>query len=389
MTSLDPDAEGDRRGSRAENPAPPARRRGAAPRRSFIHRHQYLTVALATLAILAGLGVGLHIANFYGTVASKGSGLVKQFHHQAQKAKVAPASCQALGDSVSGPQALVEAPAIGLSAPVEAGVDDDVLNVAVGHVPGSAWPSQPGTTLLAAHDVSYFSGIDQLADGTQVRFTTPCDTYVYKVTGHQVVAAGSPIYSNPAQSLLILETCYPLNALFITSQRFLVTASLVRVVVTRSPVPSTVEPPPSPTVPAPAPLAAQGLTLDNNEVQLGVLQFSGRPSRSWKEGPDPLADEAAALADYFGGLRSAEQDQPAWWSALAPGVPFTDAQPLVGASPRFLGSLTPTLAADGSTFTGATIQLSMEAGGDDYALTVTEVVVGNTLEITGWSMQRG
>lgn len=387
MTSLDPDAEADPRESGDPNPTAPGRRRGVGPTRSFIHRHQYLTVALATLAILAGLGLGLHIANFYGTVASKGSSLVKQFNHQTAKAKEVPASCQALGDTVPGPQALVEAPAIGLSAPVEAGVDDAVLNVAVGHVPGSAWPNQPGTTLLAAHDVSYFSGIDQLADGAQLRFTTPCDTYVYKVTGHEIVAAGSPIYSNPAQTLLILETCYPLNALFITSQRFLVTASLVRVVVTHSSVPNSVEPPSSPTVPAPAPLAAQGLTLDNNEVQLGLLQFSGRPSSSWKEGPDPLADEAAALADYFGGLRSAEQDQPGWWSALAPGVPFTDAQPLIGATPRFLGSLTPTLDADGSTFTGATIELSMEAGGDDYALTVTESVVANTVEITGWSMQ--
>jgi sortase A len=90
------------------------------------------------------------------------------------------------------------------------------------------WPDAPGTTLLAAHDVSYFSQIDKLQVGQTVKFLTPCVTYLYRVTGHSIVVAGSPVYTSPSQSLLVLETCYPLNALFIMSQRYLVTASLER-----------------------------------------------------------------------------------------------------------------------------------------------------------------
>ena len=389
MTPLDPGSE---------RPTPgdaPRHARGSARlargRRSWVRRHRYLTVGMGVVLILAALGIGLHIADFYAQSSSKGAALIQRFHHQESEAKQHPVSCQALGDTVSGPQALVEAPAIGLTAPVEAGTDDAVLNVAVGHVSGSAWPNQPGTTLLAAHDVSYFSGIDQLAPGQSVMFTTPCDTYLYRVTGHSIVAEGSPLYSSPSHSLLILETCYPLNALFITSQRYLVTASLTRVEIRRSSVPSELSAPAAPTVPAPAPLAAQGLTLDQNNVQLGVLNLAGTPSDQWRQGPEPMADEAAALADYFAGLRSAEQNQAQWWEQLAPNAPFTQAAPLQGAQMSYLGSLTPTLNATGSTFTGATIDVAVDVSGGSapgrYALHVVEEVVGGALEITQWEMQ--
>jgi sortase A len=374
-------------------PSGPTQRRAARHRRpSWVQRHRVLTVGLAVIAILAGLAIGLHIAAFYIRSSSGGSALIKKYHHNAVRATTDPATCEALSDGVSGPQALVEASSIGLTAPVEAGDDDAVLNVAVGHVPGSAWPNQPGTTLLAAHDVSYFSGIDQLSPGNTVLFTTPCDTYVYKVTGHQIVAAGSPLYSSPAHSLLILETCYPLNALFITSQRYLVTASLAEVKIKGTKVPTQLLAPSAPTVPAPAALVAQGLSLQGNEVQLGVLDLAGSPSQTYEEGPDPLSDEAAALGDYFAGLRSAEQTQPQWWSQLAPDVPFANTAALQGAQVTYRGSLTPTLTADGVSFTGATIEVSVEASGGSspgvYALTVVEAVVGDELQITQWTMQR-
>lgn len=352
-----------------------------------MRRHQYLTAAIGVVLILAGLGIGLHVTNFYATSSSGGRALIQRFHNRAAAAQKKPQVCQPLADSVAGPQALVEAPAIGLTAPVEAGVSDAVLNVAVGHVPGSSWPNEPGTTLLAAHDVSYFSGIDQLQPGQMIDLTTPCDTYVYRVTAHQIVAAGSPLSSSPSQTLLILETCYPLNALFLTSQRYLVIASLAKVLVQVRSVPTAVAQPTAPSVPAPAPLADQGLTLDDNPVQLGVLDLAGNPSSSWRQGPEPLADEAAALADYFGALRSAQQNQAQWWSQLAPNVPFSAAQPLVGSEFSYRGSLNPTLSVQGSALTGATIDVDIDAGGRDYALQVVEAVVGGELEITQWELQ--
>jgi sortase A len=372
---------------RPEEPDEPA----TARRVGWVHRHRWLSLAVALVLILGGLAIGTHIATFYARSASGGSGLVKQFHHQAAAAAERPANCVALGDTVSGVQGLVEASTIGLNAPVEAGVDDSVLNIAVGHVPGSVWPNQPGTTLLAAHDVSYFSAIDQLNPGQIIEFATPCDTYVYRVTGHQIVAAGSPLYTTPAQSLLILETCYPLNALYITSQRYLVTASLAKVLIRGATVPSQIAQPTAPTVPAPAELAAQGLTLDQNDVQLGVLDLSGSPAVAWKQGPEPITDEAAVLADYFAGLRTAAQNQPSWWTVLAPAVPFAQSQPLQGAHMTYASSLTPTLVVQGSILTGAAIDVSVDVTGGSapgrYALHVVESVSAGQLLITQWSMQ--
>ena len=361
-----------------------------ARRRPPVNLRRRVTIGVGVVAIVAGLGIGVHIGSFYLRSSTQGGALKKQFHHEVKQVQTAHASCTALGDNVPGPQGLVQASSIGLSAPVEAGDDDSVLNVAVGHITGSVWPDEPGTTLLAAHDVSYFSQIDKLQVGQTVTFSTPCISYVYTVTGHQIVAAGSPLYSTPSQSLLVLETCYPLDALFITSQRYLVTASLQRDVPRATAVPTTLAAPGAPTVPAPAPLAAQGLTLDANDVQLGELAVTGTPSSEWQQSPDPLSDEAAALADYFAGLRSAEQNQGTWWAQLAPSVPFTDSQPLQGADMSYTGSLTPTLEADGSTLTGAEIDVGVEVSGGSgpgrYTLHVQEVVTNGALLITEWTM---
>jgi len=349
-------------------------------------------IGVAVAAILGGLGIGAHIGWFYLRSSTQGAALTKQFQHEVKKAAAGQLACPTMSDSNAGPQGLVQASSIDLSAPVEAGEGDDVLNVAVGHVTGSVWPDEPGTTLLAAHDVSYFSQIDKLQVGQTVTFATPCVTYVYTVTGHQIVAAGSPLYTTPSQSLLVLETCYPLNALFITSQRYLVTASLQRDVPRGTPVPTTLAAPAAPIVPAPAPLAAQGLTLDANDVQLGELNLAGAPIPSWQQSPVPLSDEAAALADYFAGLRSAEQGQSAWWTQLAPAVPFTDSQPLQGAHMSYVGSLTPTLDVENSSLVGAAIDVGVEVSGGSnpgrYALHVQELVTNGTLLITQWTMSR-
>jgi sortase A len=74
--------------------------------------------------------------------------------------------------------------------------------------------------------VTWFSRIAQLRPGNEISYVTPCWTYSFTVTSHTIVAAGSPVYTTGA-ALLVLETCYPLDALYITSDRYLVYASLV------------------------------------------------------------------------------------------------------------------------------------------------------------------
>jgi len=359
-------------------------------------------VALGLSCIGVGLLIVGNIAWFYYRSDTKGAALVRQEHAaiaaagqyvakgQAPAAKV----CPPFSDSSNDPQGLVEAPGISLQAPVLAGDADAELNVAVGHVTGSAWPGQYGTAVLAAHDVSYFSEIDNLHAGDGIEFVTPCETYTYRVTGHQVVARGSPLYSPKQQSILVLETCYPLNALFLTPQRYLVTAQYTGVIRTGESIPAIAGGPPAPTVPAPAPLAAQGLTLATNDVPLGRLDLTGSPAVIWQESPDPLTDESSVLAAYFAGLRSAEQVQPGWWAAIAGSVPLTAAQPLEHAAiTGYPQQVNPTLVVGGSTLTGAFLDTTVRVSGGSapgvYQLHVAMTDSKGTLTITQWTMTRG
>ena len=288
------------------------------------------------------------------------------------------------------PAGLIAAPAIGLQAPVVEGVGNAQLDVAVGHVPGSVWPGQLGTAVLSAHDVSWFSRINHLHPGDTVTFTDRCQTLRYRVVGDQVVRSGSPLYSTLAPRLALV-TCYPLNALFLTPQRYVVEADLVSVSDHGAGAPQPPALPPPLVVPAPQALAAQGLTLATNDAPLGTLGLTGSPSVTWQQSPVPLQVESSVLALYFAAVRSAEQRQAAWWQAVAPEVPFEKAAPLAGATiARNDRSVTPVLDVTGSTVTGATVTARPEVAGGSrpgvYALTMSAAVRGSDLVVTGWSM---
>jgi hypothetical protein len=264
-----------------------------------------------------------------------------------------------------------------------------VLSESVGHVPASAWPGQPGTSILAAHDVTWFSGIYRLRPGAELRYVTPCRTFVYRVTVHRIVPAGYPVY-NTAAARVVLDTCYPPNALYLTSARYLVYANLVETL------------PPSPvrtaatglnalTVPAPRALSAQGLSLQHNEAPMGVLGFAGSPSPGWRQSNGPLQAQNSALAAYFGVTRSAEQGERAWWADLAPLVPVPQATGIWGGG--ITGYNTPldvTLRMRGDQVLGARLTAVVSSAGSarpgTYRLTVTETVSGRKLLVTGFTM---
>jgi sortase A len=218
---------------------------------------------------------------------------------------------------------------------------------------------------------------------------TPCHTFVYTVTGHSIVKAGSPVFQT-VHGRLVLVTCYPLNALYLTPNRYLVEATLNAVTnagqVTDPNPTSGAAPPPS--VPAPPALLAQGLDLAHNETPLGVLTFSGTPTAAWTQSPAPLQAEAVVLELYFAALRSAEQDQAGWWMALAPQVPFAATGDLHGVStPQTVRPLQPSLDMEGTTLTGATVSTSLRVPAGTFSVTMTASVVNGQLEMTGFSMQ--
>ncbi|WDL98039.1 class D sortase [Alicyclobacillus sp. ALC3] len=115
---------------------------------------------------------------------------------------------------------------LGISAPVTQGTALSILAVSVGHLSSSVLPGEVGTTVLAAHDVTYFHHIDELAAGDTLTVQTSQGVFTYKVVSHQVISVGTNVPNTPYPSL-VLETCYPLDALQLVNQRYVVRAVLV------------------------------------------------------------------------------------------------------------------------------------------------------------------
>jgi sortase A len=216
---------------------------------------------------------------------------------------------------------ILSVPSLHLRAPVLQGLGDPVLNVAVGHDPGSPWPGRLGESIVEAHDVSYFAAIDALKPGNTVIWRNACSESTFRVISSEIVTPGAFIHTPPNSRGLALVTCYPTNALFWTSERYVVLTDFVaRHGTTRRPT--------SPqllghlVVPAPPVLVAQGLTLQDNPILLGTLSIVGSPSPAFRQGPAPLNVEAAALESFFGAQKAIAEGNRGWWSDLAvPGLP--------------------------------------------------------------------
>ncbi|MGH9103322.1 MAG: class D sortase, partial [Acidimicrobiales bacterium] len=273
-------------------------------------------------------------------------------------------------------------------APVVEGDGPSALDSAVGHVPASAWPGEAGTTVLAAHDVSWFSRVDRLEPGAKLRFVAPCATYTYQVVGHQVVQRGTPIQRGDA-ARMVLDTCYPLDALWYTSQRYLVSARLVAIR-TGSPAPAPARPSPAGKVAVAVPPSLSGAAPG---APLGRLQLAGSPSATFAQSLAPLAYESSLVRLYGAALEAAEAARSDWWSTLSAGRLSLDRQgALAGAQvARYLYGLSPTLDVSGSRLLGASAQAKLLLTGGErpgsYVVGMTASMIAGRLTLTGWTLQ--
>ena len=299
---------------------------------------------------------------------------------------------------------VIDISSLSLTAPVEQGTDDAELNVAAGHAPASVWPGQNGSSVLLAHDVSYFVHLGDLKPGDLITYRNQCQRWTFQVTGSKVVNAGDDI-SNSAGPTLVLDTCWPTNALFYTSQRLLVSAALVANPATppikstkKGSSPTTTSPIQAPSVatvnyttPAPAALVAQGLTLDQNSTPMGTMTLTGQTSQAFQQSPNPLGLTAASLQAYFGGIHAAEQNRSDWWAAIAPGV--TIPKPLEGTTITGHDSpLNVAIDSQGGAASTVTLTTTITVGGADggtYDQSVTLGVAGPVVTIRQWGMTHG
>lgn len=107
---------------------------------------------------------------------------------------------------------LIEVSRINVRAFVAEGVGSKTLRVAVGHIPDTAFPDEPGNVGLAGHRDSVFRPLAKLVVGDVVTLTTRTATFDYRIETIEVVAPTRVDVLAPSEeSVLTLVTCYPFD----------------------------------------------------------------------------------------------------------------------------------------------------------------------------------
>ncbi|WP_298339586.1 sortase [Ferrimicrobium sp.] len=313
------------------------------------YRRRFVRVMGVLLLIGAVVGVGYPLW-WQHRQAIDGS---REIHRLAS---MAVAGCT--GASSAGPGVL-RIPAVAVVAPVVEGTSEAVLAISVGHESSSPWPGQQGTSVLEAHDVGYFASNQLLRPGDIVTYTRACRTYRYRVVGYYILRPGDTIPS-PGPSGLVLDSCWPTDALWFTPSRLIVTAVLTGVrsdkAVATGVAPTPLVPQLPRGIPAPPNLFDEGWLA-------GTLTFTGMPALAWKDGPAPLAWESVGLR-AFSALRMGEQTRASWLSLLAPGM-------------------TPPLILGGDYASGTPVDVAEEVQGTSvHSVTITTRIQGVQVSVT-------
>lgn len=123
--------------------------------------------------------------------------------------------------------AMIEIPAINLSAVVLRGTSDEILNRGPGWYEESALPGQ-GNTAIAAHRTMYgawFRHLDSLSAGDAINLTFDGWVYKYKVEKVFPIANNDWSVIDPTEyPALTLTTCHPVGS---AAQRLVARATLV------------------------------------------------------------------------------------------------------------------------------------------------------------------
>jgi sortase A len=119
-------------------------------------------------------------------------------------------------------------PRLNVRSVVREGAGKDTLEVALGHIPGTALPGQAGNTGIAGHRDTLFRGLRNVRRDDVIDFQTPNADYKYQVESTYIVKPSDVGVLKPAQySEMTLVTCYPFYYVGSAPDRFIVKARLL------------------------------------------------------------------------------------------------------------------------------------------------------------------
>ena len=119
-------------------------------------------------------------------------------------------------------------PRLDMRAVVREGAGQDTLDVALGHIPGTALPGQAGNVGVAGHRDTLFRGLRKIRKDDAIEFETPAGSYKYTVESTRIVKPDDVAVLRAGQHPeMTLVTCYPFYYVGSAPNRFIVTARLV------------------------------------------------------------------------------------------------------------------------------------------------------------------
>lgn len=119
-------------------------------------------------------------------------------------------------------------PRLHLSAAVREGAGHDTLDVALGHIPGTAMPGGKGNVGVAGHRDTLFRGLRNIHENDIIDFQTPEGSYQYQVTSTEIVKPqDTEVLKAGSRPEMTLVTCYPFYYVGPAPDRFIVKARLV------------------------------------------------------------------------------------------------------------------------------------------------------------------
>ncbi len=105
------------------------------------------------------------------------------------------------------------------------GIDGKTLQLAVGHIPGTAIPGQQGNVGLAAHRDTFFRSLRRIHKDDEIHLTTLDGSFHYLVDSTQVVEPDDiQVLAPSADNILTLVSCYPFYFVGPAPNRFIVRA---------------------------------------------------------------------------------------------------------------------------------------------------------------------
>lgn len=132
------------------------------------------------------------------------------------------------GDIDPGLIGRLKLPRLGVDAIVRDGADSRTLRRAVGRIPGTALPGEPGNIGLAAHRDTFFRALKGVRKDDRILLETPAGTYEYRVESTTIVSPSNISVLDPTDNPSVtLVTCYPFYYVGKAPKRFIVRGHLV------------------------------------------------------------------------------------------------------------------------------------------------------------------